>query len=531
MVAAVLLTIIGSAILGFVIWIKPYLASSTESVLIFIGLIVAIVICYAIAIYKFEDATYFFHRLFGRKDPFGKPYKSGSKEENEFELARFYFATGRSQAGADQLDRIAKNNMSARALLGYALVRGLYGYKKNTDKGYDYLNQAEAQENSYAYVYYYYLYTDGLDDEQDEQDGLDWLNKAVELNNPLALVEMGNYIYNKANGDKDQIKQAEAYYSKAHAVNPNYGYEELVDIFLSEAELSPEFIYQSYIRLMPRTRKALYLRACCLEKLNKMKKALKFYEIAANAGDEDAALILGWKYMHGENVPQDINKAMSYLDFCAKKSNPKAYIYIGYGHLYGLLGKENSNEAKKWFKKAADKGDAEGMWFLGNIEERDFNNKEALKWYEKGAALGDDECLISAGDIIMVVDSVSKGINYLKKAADKGNARAMAKLGFYYENDKDYNNAFKYLSLAAEKDHADAQAMLGSLYADGKGCKADMKKSFYWIKKSAENGSARGAGYLSYCYEIGAGCEKNPALAEYWNQVSQERMEATISEL
>lgn len=535
MVAAILLTIIGSAALGFTIWVKPYMAPHTESTLIFIGLIVLVVICYAVAIYKFEDATYFFHRLFGSKDPFGKPYKTKNRKQDEYETARFCFACGQNELGRNVIDAVKDTNISVKALLGYALVRGLYGYKENSKLGYKYLEEASNQNDGYAKVYYYYLYTDGKDNEQDEQEGLNWLEEGVQLDNPLALVEKGIYTYKHAGGNKEEYKKAESYFRKAHSINNNYGYEELADIYLFDDKaggLSAKFIYDSYLCLTPKTSQALYLRAECLDKMNKHKKALKLFTIAANAGNEDAALTLAQKYMHGENVDKDSNKAISYLNFCINKGNPKGYVQAGYGYLYGLIGEENVDEAKKWFKKAADKKDEEGMWFLGFIAERNQDYKEALKWYEKAAELGSTESVYSIGEVRLITDSnPDKALKYLKDAASQGHVRAMAKLGMHYENEKDYDNAFKYLKLAAENDHAEAQAMLGSLYADGRGCTVDMNKSFYWIKKSAENGSVKGACYLSYSYEVGAGCEKNQALAEYWDKVSRERIESMISEL
>ena len=534
MVAAILFAIFGSAVLAFTIWSKPYMASGAESTLIFIGFIALIVICYAVAIYKFEDATYLLHRLFGKKDPFGKPYKTKNHKQDEFEVVRFCFACGKNKLGRRAIDATKDTNISVKALLGYALVRGLYGYKENSKLGYKYLEEAANQNDGYARVYYYYLYTDGKDKEQDEQEGLNWLEEGVTLNNPLALVEKGNYIYKHARGNKEEYKKAESYFHKAHSINNNYGYEQLADILLSDSKaggLSAKFIYDSYLCLTPRTSQALYLRAECMLQMNKHKKALKLLHVAADSGTEDAALTLSHKYMHGENVAKDINKAISYLNFCVNKGNSQGYVQTGYAHLLGLIGDKDVDEAKKWFKKAADKGDAEGIWFLGYIAENDYNYKEALRWYEKAAELGYTEALCSMGDILLIVDSKpDKAIKCLKDAADQGHVKAMAKLGFYYENKSDFDNAFHFFELAARGDHADAQAMLGSLYADGRGCKADMNKSFYWIKKSAEGGSVKGACYLSYSYEVGAGCEKNPALAEYWDKVSCERMEEMYKE-
>ena len=46
----------------------------------------------------------------------------------------------------------------------------------------------------------------------------------------------------------------------------------------------------------------------------------------------------------------------------------------------------------KWFRKAADQGNAEGQFLLGNCYEYRMDNKaEAVKWYKLAAGKGFEE--------------------------------------------------------------------------------------------------------------------------------------------
>ena len=126
--------------------------------------------------------------------------------------------------------------------------------------------------------------------------------------------------------------------------------------------------------------------------------------------------------------------------------------------------KENYEEAVKWYHKAADKGNTDAMYKLGDcfyngwgVEEDD---EEAFKWY--------------------------------RKAADKGNAYAMYKLGqcYYYgrgvENDRE--EAVKWYRKAAEQGNADAMNELGNCYHLGWGVENNNEEALKWFRKAAEQG-------------------------------------------
>lgn len=571
--------IIGSLILAGLIWINPYLAEQ-HKVIVPIICIALSVLCYGITLYKIEDEFLLFSNLFSKKDKklndkagktfYGSCEKTGDKQVDEFEKARFFFATNRNKLGRELLESIAKYNDSAYALLGYAIACGLYGYKQNVEKGLKYLDEALENGNSYASVYYYYLYKDGEVVKENQKKADKFLQGACAKENPLALIEEGLKIYKDGDKSKEELDRAENLFRKAHTINPNYGYEEIVDVFMNtDSGLSKEFIYESYLLLMPKTANCLLLRARALLEFGKYKKAVKILNRLVEDGDEDAMLELAWQYMMGDKLEKNSSLAIYYYNYCNKKNNAESYFQMGFGYYSGLLAEKDFEKAKSYFVKAEEYGLSGMPLWLGRVEEKLYNYKSAESWFKKGAENGDVVCATSLANLYETrLNNLSKAIEFYKEAINLGDYEASCQLGIlylykkkdrvnglkyltlagengigfayfklgkcYFEGDgfvKDYNLAFKYFTKAAEQEESEAQALLGSMYLNGHGCKKDFSKAFYWIQKSALNDNPRGQSYLAGCYEHGWGCGIDLEKAKYWNEKMKETFEKMYADL
>ena len=97
-------------------------------------------------------------------------------------------------------------------------------------------------------------------------------------------------------------------------------------------------------------------------------KALKFYELAANAGHIEAAYISGIMYAESLNVVQNIAKASKYLKQSAHANYPPAQADYG---LINLSKKSQNQHLDRgfayWFRKAAYGGDKEGQFLYAFI--------------------------------------------------------------------------------------------------------------------------------------------------------------------
>ncbi len=157
-------------------------------------------------------------------------------------------------------------------------------------------------------------------------------------------------------------------------------------------------------------------------------EAIKKYREIAEQGNVVAQQLLGWFYMNGQGVEQDITKA----------------IY--------------------WFQKAADQDEAIAQYYLGIL-------------------------YLESND---VEQDMSKAAHWLHKAAEQGDALAQYKLGSMYLEGKGvaqkYFMAAHWFRKAAEQREAAAQLQLGKMYTMGKGVAKNDDEALYWYQKAAEQG-------------------------------------------
>jgi len=150
--------------------------------------------------------------------------------------------------------------------------------------------------------------------------------------------------------------------------------------------------------------------------------------IRAEQSDAKAEADLGYRYSHGEGVPQD----------------------------YG--------EALKWRQKAADQGYPDGedglafMYMEGQGVQQDYG--AALGWYRKAAAQGD-----------------AKGENALGLMHSQGQGVP-----------QDYGEALKWLQKAVDQGYATAEYNLGNMYYYGRGVQQDRAEAQRWYRKAADRG-------------------------------------------
>ena len=160
-------------------------------------------------------------------------------------------------------------------------------------------------------------------------------------------------------------------------------------------------------------------------KMHRIAAAVQRLRRAADRGDTEAHLTLGFLYMEGEGVPQD-----------------KA-------------------EAVRWFRIAANQGDATAQFSLGVM-------------YHNGEGVPQD---------------ATEAVRWYRRAADQGNAGAQNNLGVMYVNGKgvpqNATEAVRWYRRAAEQDDANAQLNLGSMYEHGAGVGRNFIRAHKWYNLAA----------------------------------------------
>lgn len=153
--------------------------------------------------------------------------------------------------------------------------------------------------------------------------------------------------------------------------------------------------------------------------------------------------------------------------------NASALVLMGKKYLIGQEVSQDFQEARKHFHLAADMGNADAQFFLGNMYDKgdgvqqDYN--EALKWY--------------------------------RLAADQGHAIAQFCVGVFYRDGlgvpQDYYEAAKWTRLSAEQGYDEAQFNLGVMSYNGIGMAQNIQEAATWWRRAADQGNANAQNNLS----------------------------------
>ncbi len=144
------------------------------------------------------------------------------------------------------------------------------------------------------------------------------------------------------------------------------------------------------------------------------------------------ALEKGLQFFHGEGVTQDFTTAAKYFEQAADLGNGEAYLNLGFLYDLGIGVQQDYQQAAKWYRMAAAQGDATAQFNLGIL-------------YSFGRG---------------VEKNFEKAANWYTQAAEQGYVDAQYNLGVLYEEgrgvQRDPLTADKWYILAAASDHKGA---------------------------------------------------------------------------
>ncbi len=196
---------------------------------------------------------------------------------------------------------------------------------------------------------------------------------------------------------------------------------------------------------------------------------------------------------------QSYESAIKHFRKAAEKGNAEAQFKLGNCLYQGLGAEQDQAEAVKWFRKAAEQDLAKAQFNLGN------------SFYQgAGAELDYDEAF-----------------NWYRKAAEQGLAEAQYSLGIcFYQGlgtEQDYAEAVYWFRKAAEQGHAIAQFNLGNCIGHELGAKRDDAEAVNWFRKAADQGLPEAQYSLGVCYAKGIGVKRNRAESRKWYRKAAEQ--------
>lgn len=94
-------------------------------------------------------------------------------------------------------------------------------------------------------------------------------------------------------------------------------------------------------------------------------EAVRCYRLAAEQGNAEAQISLGYMYRRGQGVPRDYTEALRWLRLAAEQGNAEAQFNLGYMYDGGQGVPQDYTEALRWYRLAADQGYAAAQVNLG----------------------------------------------------------------------------------------------------------------------------------------------------------------------
>jgi len=210
-------------------------------------------------------------------------------------------------------------------------------------------------------------------------------------------------------------------------------------------------------------------------------EAESFESLGARAeqGDADAQYKLGYAYVFGQDVRQNLREALKWFRMAAEQGYPDAQYALGvvYDEGKGVL--QDYREALKWFRMAAEQGYPDAQYALGVVYANGQGVPQDLLYYDRAVVGGigiNNRAVARAG-----------GINDRAVAGGDGVAA-------YYSSgqgvSRDYGEAVKWFRMAAEQGHSEAQFALGLMYQRGQGVSRDRIQAHIWFNLAAMKGNA-----------------------------------------
>jgi TPR repeat protein len=168
---------------------------------------------------------------------------------------------------------------------------------------------------------------------REEDEARNWLRKAAQRGDTIAMTDFGNYYRLGRFGGAPDYAAARQWYEKA-AERGN-----------ASAMFQLGYAYD-VAQGVPRDYSI----------------ARGWYDKAAARGNRAAKRNIGFMYEYGHGVPQNFSKAWEYYEAAAEQGDSQSMIYMGQMTQAGKGMAPNLNGALKWYQKAADAGSADGEW-------------------------------------------------------------------------------------------------------------------------------------------------------------------------
>lgn len=293
---------------------------------------------------------------------------------------------------------------------------------------------------------------------------------------------------------------------------------------------------------------AQFALACCYARGKIVEKslseAIKYYQLSANQGLNEAWLLLGdaLKANGSPDLAKDCYKrAFDYYKELAHKGSAVAQATLGTFYEKGIGTEVNLQEAFNFYRMAAKQNNAQSEYLLGRCYEEgkgvEVSLENALHYYQ--LAMHQDYPLAEYNLALCLLNHAldyKRAVDYLELVIQQDNIDPAIKADCYYhlgscfEEGKGVNpsheKALTYFKLASQGGNAEASYRIAMAYQNEDfGVKRSPQKAFYYYKRSTDQGHLFSAYSLAHCYEYGIGTPESLESAIFYYELAVKRGE------
>lgn len=300
----------------------------------------------------------------------------------------------------------------------------------------------------------------------DKEQGIALLNKAKELGDLDAYMELGSFLI-EGRYVKKNIKKGFRLLNEAAKTHP----------------IAQLMLAKSYILGEPK---------------KDDEQALYWMKKSADAGYSMAELNLGFTYFEGNFTPVDLDLAFYYFSLAVEHGNVEAMSYLARCYACGYGTTINYSKAFILYNEAARFDDTYSIYQVGQYyaigRAVKTNDELAFKYFLRGANLHDGDCQAKVAYAYFfslgIKKDTNEGLKWLEKSVEQKSAFGYYLKSFCHKKgiglSVDLALEEKFLVKSAEKEWAQAQFELG-IGMLGERFKGTAQDGLSWIEKAAED--------------------------------------------
>ncbi|MDF2577310.1 MAG: hypothetical protein K0S74_794 [Chlamydiales bacterium] len=462
-----------------------------------------------------EENTTFLEAYEGNEDSqYGLAIQKYNGEQ--FEEALYWFEQSAKQG-----------NKLAQYRAGLMHERG-EGIKIDLSKAKEWYYKAVEQNHKNAPFQLFCLFQKETNQES-QKLALYWLTQAANNNHAEALYLLAE----KYESGKDvpfDLNLARGYYQKAAYEGLNRAILKLETMSkLAQLDLSPT---KDVDELASTDKETLYAAGCKFYTEEKYKKALSYFEKAAELGDEKAQYKLGYMYENSKGVVQDLTKARQWYTKSAQKDFRNAQFNLSWMCEQGEGGVVDKKTGLELLKKAAASEHPRALFRLaGKYLNGDGITKNAFTAYQlyQRSAAAEPEFLptqdklkeLSQNQEIKDIlakevekERKEKAFSIILEKANGGNVQSQYEIACHFYDQRDYSKALNWFEKAVRGNHTEAKYRTALMYELGEGVAPDFAAAYNLYRPLALLEKHTPAQCrLALLLKEGKGCSKDLKLA------------------